>query len=72
MSYYTKPDGTRRYFADVSDSIEREFPELANKHIRVQLDALGLLDEIMQGETPVALPYTFTGCTRNENSHNQR
>jgi len=64
MSHYTKADGTRRWFADISDAIEQSHPELANTHIRTQLSALGLYDEFRSGTTPVALPYTFTGCPR--------
>jgi len=60
MSYYLKQDGTRRYFKEISDRIEKEFPDLIGKHIFTQLDALGLFEEFSKGETPVGLPYSFS------------
>jgi hypothetical protein len=57
--YFRGPSGTRYTYAEIADRIRREAPHALGKHISVQLEAIGLLDEMTNGTTPCALPFTF-------------
>jgi hypothetical protein len=57
--YFRGPSGTRYRYAEIADRIRREAPHTLGKHISVQLEAIGLLDEMTNGTTPCALPFTF-------------
>jgi hypothetical protein len=57
--YFRGPSGTRYTYADIADRIRREAPQTLGKHIFVQLEAIGLLEEMQNGTTPCGLPFTF-------------
>ena len=57
--YFTGATGKRYAYADIADRIRKEAPHTLGKHIFEQLEAIGLLDEMQNGMTPVGLPYTF-------------
>ena len=54
------PERTKYFFDDLADDIRRDYPELIDKHISIQLDALGLTKEFDYGSTVSMLPYSFT------------
>ncbi len=51
--------GRRYSYAEIADRIRSHAPHTLGKHIFVQLEAIGLLDELMNGSTPCGLPPTF-------------
>ena len=57
--YFRGASGTRYTYAEIADRIRKEAPHTLGKHISVQLAALGLTDEMMNGTTPCGLPFTF-------------
>jgi hypothetical protein len=57
--YFRGPTGTRYDFSYIANRIRREAPHTLGKHISVQLEAIGLHDEMMNGTTPCSLPWTF-------------
>lgn len=58
--YFRGKSGNLYYYGWLSDEIDDRFPQLRGKHIREQVEALGLLDEFDGGESPCSLPYSFT------------
>jgi hypothetical protein len=62
-SYFTTSDGLKVYYSDIERAIEALHPRFRDKHMYDQLKVLGLFDSFLQGETPCALPRTFTGCS---------
>jgi hypothetical protein len=71
-SYFRGPSGTRYGYAEIADRIRREAPHTLGKHISVQLDAIGLRDEMMNGTTPCALPFTFADAAGMADAERQR
>ena len=61
--YFRGASGTRYSYAEIADRIRKEAPHTLGKHISVQLEAIGLLDEMRNGTTPCGLPYTFAEAT---------
>jgi hypothetical protein len=57
--YFCGPSGTRYHYPDIAVRIRKEAPHTLGKHISVQLEAIGLLEEMKQGTTPYGLPFTF-------------
>jgi hypothetical protein len=57
--YFRGASGKRYTYADIADRIRREKPLTLGKHIFVQLEAIGLLEEFQNGATPCGLPFTF-------------
>ena len=57
--YFCGPSGTRYLYSDIADRIRKEAPHTLGEHIYVQLEAIGLLDEMINGTTPYGLPFTF-------------
>jgi hypothetical protein len=62
--YFRGPSGRRYGYAEIAGRIRREAPHTLGKHISVQLEAIGLLDEMMKGTTPCGLPFTFADKPR--------
>ena len=58
-AYFTGKTGSRYYYSDIADRIRNEVPQTLGKHISVQLEAIGLLEEMQHGTTPHGLPFTF-------------
>ena len=57
--YFRCPSGKRYTYAEIAARIRKEAPHTLGKHISVQLQAIGLHDELMSGTTPCGLPFTF-------------
>ena len=57
--YFRGASGTFYPYAVMAHRIRKEAPHTLGKHISVQLEAIGLLDEMMNGTTPCGLPFTF-------------
>jgi hypothetical protein len=57
--YFRGPSGPRYSYAKIADRIRKEAPHTLGEHIHVQLEAIGLLEEMMKGTTPCGLPYSF-------------
>ena len=57
--YFIGACGTRYAYADIADRIRKEAPHTLGQHIFVQLEAIGLLEEMQNGTTPCGLPFTF-------------
>ena len=62
--YFRGADGTRYTYAEIADRIRKEAPHTLGKHISVQLEAIGLYDDILKGTTPCGLPFTFADAPR--------
>jgi hypothetical protein len=62
--YFRGASGTRYTYAEIANRIRKEAPQTLGKHISVQLEAIGLTDEMMNGTTPCGLPYTFASEAR--------
>ncbi len=62
--YFVGASGRRYRYADIADRIRKEAPQTLGKHIFVQLEALGLLEEMQDGATPCGLPLTFAEAAR--------
>jgi hypothetical protein len=58
-AYFTGKSGTKHYYPDVAARIRNEAPHTLGQHIFVQLEAIGLLEEMRNGTTPCGLPYSF-------------
>jgi hypothetical protein len=58
-SYFIGKSGKRYRYADLTQLVREKAPETLGKHIFVQLDALGLFEEMRGGVTPCGLPFTF-------------
>lgn len=58
--YFVGPDGTKHLYSEIAVRIREEHPELIDKHIGDQLDALGLRQAIQKGYTPHGLPFSFS------------
>jgi predicted RNA-binding Zn-ribbon protein involved in translation (DUF1610 family) len=57
--YFRGASGRRYSYAEVADRIRKEAPQTLGQHISVQLQAIGLYDEMKNGTTPCGLPFTF-------------
>jgi hypothetical protein len=57
--YFTGKSGTRYTYSDIAERIRKEAPHTLSQHIFVQLEAIGLLEEMRNGATPCGLPYSF-------------
>src|SRR5262249_6455961 len=57
--YFRGPSGTRFTYAEIADRIRTEAPHTLGQHISVQLEAIGLYGELLNGTTPCGLPFTF-------------
>lgn len=57
--YFITASGKRHTYAEIADRIRSEAPHTLGQHISVQLEAIGLLDEMRSGRTPFGLPFTF-------------
>jgi hypothetical protein len=57
--YFIGASGRRYAYAEIAERIRSEAPHTLGKHIFVQLEAIGLLDEMKNGTTPCGLPYSF-------------
>lgn len=70
--YFTGQSGQKFYYRDIADRVRIEAPEAVAKHISEQLEALGLYEEMMGGNTPFCLPYSFSSyesnCLGNRNN----
>jgi hypothetical protein len=60
--YFTGGSGRRYTYAEIANRIRNDAPHTLGKHIFVQLEAIGLLDEMQNGTTPCGLPFTFAGA----------
>jgi hypothetical protein len=58
-AYFFGASGTRYTYSEIADRIRKEAPHTLGEHISVQLEAIGLLDEMKSGTTPCGLPYSF-------------
>ena len=58
-AYFCGASGKRYTFGEIADRIRSEAAHTLGKHISVQLEALGLLEEMQNGTTPCGLPFTF-------------
>jgi len=63
-NYFIGTSGRRYRFADLATLVRDKAPETLGKHIFVQLEAIGLLEEMRGGITPCCLPFTFAGETQ--------
>ncbi|KAA3652176.1 MAG: hypothetical protein DWQ11_12240 [Proteobacteria bacterium] len=45
---------------DIRKHLKRHHPAMLGRHVREQIEALGLLDEFDGGTVLIQLPYTFT------------
>ncbi len=59
-AYYYNSYREKIYFKDIAKAIRKLHPRLEGQHIFAQLTALGLYEGFVKGETPCALPYSFT------------
>jgi hypothetical protein len=57
--YFIGKSGKRYTYADVAKLIRDKAPETLGKHISIQLEAIGLLEEMEGGVTPCGLPFSF-------------
>jgi hypothetical protein len=57
--YFLGASGNRYTFAAIAARIRKEAPHTLGKHIFVQLEAIGLLQQMQAGTTPCGLPFTF-------------
>lgn len=62
--YFLGGSGQRYAYAEIAARIRKEVPHTLGKHIFVQLEAIGLLDELTNGTTPCGLPLTFADAPR--------
>jgi len=62
--YFRGPSGTRYAYAEIADRIRKDAPHTLGQHIAVQLEAIGLYEEMMNGTTPCGLPFTFAEAPR--------
>ena len=69
-AYFTGKSGTKYFYAEIADRIRKEAPHTLGKHISVQLAAIGLTDEMMNGTTPCGLPFTFADDPRTMTKYN--
>lgn len=58
-NYFIGASGQRYRFADLATLVREKAPETLGKHIFVQLEAIGLMEEMRGGITPCGLPFTF-------------
>jgi hypothetical protein len=63
-AYFTGKAGTRYTYAAIAARIRKEAPHTLGQHISVQLEAIGLLEEMKNGTTPFGLPYSFASVAR--------
>lgn len=59
-AYYYDSNREKVYFKTIAKAIRTLHPSLEGQHIFAQLVALGLYSGFTKGETPCALPYSFT------------
>jgi hypothetical protein len=57
--YFIGTSGTRYRYGDIARLVREKAPHTLGQHIRVQLAAIGLLEELEGGVTPCGLPFTF-------------
>ncbi len=62
-AYFTGKSGAKHYYADIAARLRKDAPHTLGKHISVQLEAIGLTEEMINGTTPCGLPFTFTEAT---------
>jgi DNA-directed RNA polymerase subunit RPC12/RpoP len=58
-AYFIGASGVRYRYADIARLVREKAPHTLGQHIRVQLAAIGLLEEMEGGVTPCGLPYSF-------------
>jgi hypothetical protein len=58
--YFITEDGVKIFYHEIAGRIAVCHPHLVGKHIFVQLEALGLLQQLHKGESPHSLPYSFS------------
>src|SRR4051794_31911223 len=58
-AYFTGTSSKRYTFAEIAARVRTDAPQTLGRHIFVQLEALGLLEEFQHGTTPWLLPTTF-------------
>jgi hypothetical protein len=59
-AYYYSSNREKVHFKTIARAIRDLHPHLEGHHIFAQLIALGLYEGFTKGETPCALPYSFT------------
>jgi hypothetical protein len=57
--YFLGATGARYDYSAIADRIRTDAPHTLGEHIFVQLRAIGLFEEFMNGTTPCGLPLTF-------------
>jgi hypothetical protein len=57
--YFIGTSGTHYRYGDIARLVCEKAPHTLGQHIRVQLAAIGLLEEMEGGVTPCGLPFTF-------------
>ncbi len=57
--YFIGKSGKRYRYGDIATLVREKAQETLGKHISVQLEAIGLLQEMEGGVTPCGLPFTF-------------
>jgi hypothetical protein len=60
--YFVGASGRRYGYAEIAGRIGAEAPHTLGQHIFVQLEAIGLLEEMQNGTTPCGLPLTFASA----------
>lgn len=58
-NYFIGKSGKRYAYDDIATLIREKAPETLGKHISIQLQAIGLLEEMEGGSTPCGLPFSF-------------
>jgi hypothetical protein len=62
-AYVTGKSGSIYNYAEIAARIRNDAPHTLGKHIFVQLEAIGLLEQMQNGTTPCFLPFTFAEAT---------
>lgn len=57
--YFIGKSGKRYGYKELGERVRNEIPLTLGKHISIQLEVLGLSEEMAGGVTPFSLPYTF-------------
>jgi hypothetical protein len=58
-NYFIGANSIRYTYTQIADRIRKEAPHTLGEHIFVQLEAIGLYEEMKNGSTPCGLPYSF-------------
>jgi hypothetical protein len=64
MSYFRTKAGVKVTYESIAEAVKARCPELRGRHIFEQLEGLGMLDDLMKGESPCGLPYSFSDYER--------